>query len=174
MDGQTDGFSAIYSRIDWITINLVWCDSVDQDLQSECIQETGWPCGGANNTLRRTCQDCTISRYDNHTVECYRLMGTPFISCNMQDWGLHGKIQQVQQTSLEVDSICLANSLGCCALKSEQKGVKNFIIGQDSFAALPTGYDKSFCYAGLPSAFPWNVTSTTDANHYNRCQIYQI
>ena len=59
-------------------------------------------------------------------------------------------------SSYEVDSTsdCVASSLGYHSLKSEQKAViKEFVMGKDVFAILPTGYGKSLCYACLPGVF---------------------
>ena len=44
--------------------------------------------------------------------------------------------------------------LGYESLKPEQETiVREFLSGKDVFAALPTGYGKSLCYACLPFAF---------------------
>ena len=44
--------------------------------------------------------------------------------------------------------------LGYESLKPEQETVvREFLSGKDVFAALPTGYCKSLCYAYLPYAF---------------------
>jgi bloom syndrome protein len=44
--------------------------------------------------------------------------------------------------------------LGYESLKPEQERVvREFLSGKDVFAALPTGYGKSLCYACLPHAF---------------------
>ena len=44
--------------------------------------------------------------------------------------------------------------LGYESLKPEQETVvREFLSGKDVFAALPTGYGKSLCYACLPYAF---------------------
>ena len=48
----------------------------------------------------------------------------------------------------------VASSLGYTSLKDEQlKVLSSFIAGNDVFAALPTGYGKSLCYACLPGVF---------------------
>ena len=45
----------------------------------------------------------------------------------------------------------VANALGYPSLKDEQKTVlTNYILGNDVFAMLPTGFEKSLCYAFLP------------------------
>ena len=42
---------------------------------------------------------------------------------------------------MDLVSDCVARSLGYISLKSEQKAViKDFIMGNDVFAVLPTGY----------------------------------
>ena len=47
-----------------------------------------------------------------------------------------------------------ALSLGYYSLKKEQTDIiLNFIIGNDVFAVLPTGFGKSLCYACLPGIF---------------------
>ena len=39
-------------------------------------------------------------------------------------------------------------------LKKEQRSaIRDFVSGRDVFVLLPTGYNKSFCYALLPSKF---------------------
>jgi len=41
--------------------------------------------------------------------------------------------------------------LGFTELKPcQQSAVKSFVLGQDLFLSLPTGYGKSFCYSSLP------------------------
>ena len=47
-----------------------------------------------------------------------------------------------------------ALSLGYCSLKKEQRNIiLDFILGNDVFAVLPTGFGKSLCYACLPGIF---------------------
>lgn len=49
---------------------------------------------------------------------------------------------------------CSVHRLGYETLKPEQETVvREFLSGRDVFAALPTGYGKSMCYACLPYAF---------------------
>ena len=48
----------------------------------------------------------------------------------------------------------VAESLGYPAIKNEQKTVgTNFILGNNIFAMLPTGFGKNLCYACLPRVF---------------------
>ena len=48
----------------------------------------------------------------------------------------------------------VGSSLGYARLKEEQYAViKDLIDGQDVFAALPTGFGKSVCFACLPGVF---------------------
>ena len=59
-------------------------------------------------------------------------------------------------TSLSFSEITksAAVSLGYNSLKPEQLLViSSFLEGNDVFVSLPTGYDKSLCYAALPPAF---------------------
>ena len=57
----------------------------------------------------------------------------------------------------------MANALGYPSLKDEQKTVlTNFILGNDVFAMLPTGFGKSLCYAGLPRVFD-SLLETTNS-----------
>ena len=47
-----------------------------------------------------------------------------------------------------------ACSLGYTSLKDKQTEViTNFLLGNDVFAVLSTGYGKSLCYNSLPKAF---------------------
>ena len=47
-----------------------------------------------------------------------------------------------------------ANKLGYKSLKPEQKtAISSFISGSDVFVSLPIGFDKSLCFAILPSVF---------------------
>ena len=63
---------------------------------------------------------------------------------------------------MDLVSDCVARSLGYISLKSEQKAViKDFIMGNDVFAVLPTGYGKSLCYVCLPGIFDKIFDSTT-------------
>ena len=57
---------------------------------------------------------------------------------------------------VDLDSVCrsVAASLGYSNLKNEQYIViKNFVLGNDVFGVLPTGYGKTLCYACLPGIF---------------------
>jgi len=59
-------------------------------------------------------------------------------------------------TALRVEKICdsVAKDLGYSVLKGIQKNViSSFVLGNDVFAVLPTGYGKSLCYACLPGVF---------------------
>ena len=48
----------------------------------------------------------------------------------------------------------VGSSLGYARLKEEQCAVvKDLIGGKDVFAALPTGFGKSLCFACLPGVF---------------------
>ena len=48
----------------------------------------------------------------------------------------------------------VAASLGYTSLKEEQKkALFSFVAGRDVSVSLPTGYDKSLCYALLPFIF---------------------
>ena len=53
------------------------------------------------------------------------------------------------------ETYCLvASAWGYPSLKDEQKTVlTKFILGNDVFAMLPTGFGKSMCYACLPRVF---------------------
>ena len=56
-----------------------------------------------------------------------------------------------------------ANALAYPSLKDEQKTVlTNFILGNNVFAMLPTGFGKSLCYAGLPRVFD-SLLETTNS-----------
>ena len=58
-------------------------------------------------------------------------------------------VQVIEETCSHV-----ANTLGYPSLKNEQKTVlTNFILGNDIFAMLPTGFGTSLCYACLPRVF---------------------
>ena len=49
-----------------------------------------------------------------------------------------------------------ALSLGYCSLKREQTDIiLYFIMGNDVFAVLPTGFGKSLCYACLHKTETW-------------------
>ena len=56
----------------------------------------------------------------------------------------------------DIRSTCRAgaSSLGYQTLKEEQlKVMTSFVMGNDVFAVLPTGFGKSLCYACLPGVF---------------------
>jgi len=58
--------------------------------------------------------------------------------------------------TLRAEKICdsVAKDLGYSVLKDIQKNViSSFVLGNDVFAVLPTGYGKSLCYACLPGVF---------------------
>ena len=56
--------------------------------------------------------------------------------------------------SAEEALVSALHRLGFDTLRKEQdRVVKAFISGQDVFAALPTGYGKSLCFALLPYVF---------------------
>jgi len=64
--------------------------------------------------------------------------------------------------TLRVEKICdsVAKDLGYSMLKDIQKNViSSFVLGNDVFAVLPTGYGKSLCYACLPGVFRMSITS---------------
>ena len=57
----------------------------------------------------------------------------------------------------------VANQLGYTSVKAEQvRVVTNFVMGNDVFAVLPTGFGKSLCYACLPGVFD-NLSDTTNS-----------
>ena len=57
----------------------------------------------------------------------------------------------------------VANTLDYPSLKNKQKSVlTNYILGNDVFAMLPTGFGKSLCYACLPCVFD-HLLGTTNS-----------
>ena len=63
---------------------------------------------------------------------------------------------------MDIVSDSVVRSLGYISLKSEQKAViKDFVMGNDVFAVLPTGYGKSLCYVCLPGVFDEIFDCTT-------------
>ena len=58
--------------------------------------------------------------------------------------------------TVRIDSVCrsVVASLGYTNLEKEQYAViSNFVLGNDVFGVLPTGYGKTLCYACLPGIF---------------------
>ena len=56
----------------------------------------------------------------------------------------------------DIDTICetVTTTLGYNHLKEEQRDViNNFLLGNDVFVILPTGFGKTLCYACLPKIF---------------------
>ena len=56
----------------------------------------------------------------------------------------------------DIDTICetVTTTLGYNHLKEEQRIViNNFLLGNDVFVILPTGFGKTLCYACLPNIF---------------------
>ena len=59
----------------------------------------------------------------------------------------------IGKSAMEEALVSALHRLGFDTLRKEQdRVVKAFISGQDVFAALPTGYGKSLCFALLPYA----------------------
>ena len=59
--------------------------------------------------------------------------------------------RHVDENKLASAVTTAAARLGLPDLKPcQEKAVKTFVMGQDLFLSLPTGYGKSFCYSSLP------------------------
>ena len=68
--------------------------------------------------------------------------------------GEHGFNADVSKSRMEEALVCTLQRLGFEKLRKEQdRVVRAFVGGRDVFAALPTGYGKSLCFALLPYLF---------------------
>ena len=60
--------------------------------------------------------------------------------------------------------------LGFTELKPcQQSAVKSFVLGQDLFLSLPTGYGKSFCYSTLPWVYDCLKERESPYSTYYHC-----
>ena len=62
--------------------------------------------------------------------------------------------ESFDETAVETAINYAAEAVEIASLKLQQRdAVRTFVLGRDVFVCLPTGYDKSFCYALLPLVF---------------------